>query len=671
MKREDTSLKEEVILLREKVRQLEATLDAYRSREVETFVHEDPGQKNKVDLQRAHELLDAVTKATGVLIAVQDLNLRYIFFNQTYKENIKRITGKELSIGTNMIDLFRDDPSELKMALDEWRKVISGKSVNQVIKFDYEGEESRSYHVIHTPIRDGMGTIIAAGEVAYDVTKQLKVEDTLRETKEYLDKLIAYANAPIIVWDPDFTITLFNKAFEYLTEWNAKEVIGENIGLLLPDEHSSQAMDLIRKTQDGERWESVEIPILHRKGTIRTLLWNSAAIYASDGKTLISTIAQGQDITERKKIEADYKRRVKDFENLNMSLIKEIKQRELSDTNLKKAISLLNATLESTADGICVVNLQNSITIYNQNYLFMWNIPRDLIESRDSIKVMNYLLPQLKNPDNYIAESTNLLSNSLSESFEMIEFKDGKVFERYSKPQMIESTVIGRVWSYRDITDRKHIEKRLLSSLQEKDVLLREINHRVKNNLQLISSLLDMTRMRSDNESTTNILTDMMLKIKTMAQIHNKLYESKEFGSINITDQFRDQVIALSDIFANQNQKIIYEMEPGEVMLPVDKALPCALVINEILSNAYKHAFKGRKTGMIKMSVFLENDRIHITVLDDGVGFPPDLDITRSKSLGLKLIRTLVEHQLRGSISLKSRDGTEVTIEFPVTIEGL
>lgn len=671
MKREDTSLKDEVILLREKVRQLEATLDAYRSREVETFVHEDPGQKNKVDLQRAHELLDAVTKATGVLIAVQDLNLRYIFFNQTYKENIKRITGKELSIGTNMIDLFRDDPSELKMALDEWRKVISGKSVNQVIKFDYEGEESRSYHVIHTPIRDGMGTIIAAGEVAYDVTKQLKVEDTLRETKEYLDKLIAYANAPIIVWDPDFTITLFNKAFEYLTEWNAKEVIGENIGLLLPDEHSSQAMDLIRKTQDGERWESVEIPILHRKGTIRTLLWNSAAIYASDGKTLISTIAQGQDITERKKIEADYKRRVKDFENLNMSLIKEIKQRELSDTNLKKAISLLNATLESTADGICVVNLQNSITIYNQNYLFMWNIPRDLIESRDSIKVMNYLLPQLKNPDNYIAESTNLLSNSLSESFEMIEFKDGKVFERYSKPQMIESTVIGRVWSYRDITDRKHIEKRLLSSLQEKDVLLREINHRVKNNLQLISSLLDMTRMRSDNESTTNILTDMMLKIKTMAQIHNKLYESKEFGSINITDQFRDQVIALSDIFANQNQKIIYEMEPGEVMLPVDKALPCALVINEILSNAYKHAFKGRKTGMIKMSVFLENDRIHITVLDDGVGFPPDLDITRSKSLGLKLIRTLVEHQLRGSISLKSRDGTEVTIEFPVTIEGL
>ena len=103
-------------------------------------------------------------------------------------------------------------------------------------------------------------------------------------------------------------------------------------------------------------------------------------------------------------------------------------------------------------------------------------------------------------------------------------------------------------------------------------------------------------------------------------------------------------------------------------MLPVDRALPCALVVNEILSNAYKHAFKGQKTGTIKISTILENGRISITVLDDGVGLPPNLDINLSKSLGLKLIRTLVEHQLRGSISLKSRNGTMVNIEFPVTI---
>ncbi|MDO9539190.1 MAG: PAS domain S-box protein [Methanocalculus sp.] len=632
---------------------------------------EDILRRSKVDLQRAQKLLDAVTKATDVLIAIQDVNLQYIFFNQTYKENIRQLTGKELSIGMNMIDLFAEDPSEQRMAVDEWRKVLQGKSVDQVIKFDYEGEDSRFYHVIHTPIRDSMGTIVAAGEVSYDVTKQLQIEETLRETKEYLNKLIASANAPIIVWDPNFKITFFNRAFEYLTEWNAKDVIGKKIDLLLPDEYSSEAMNLIRKTQSGEIWESVEIPILHKKGAIRTLLWNSAAIYAADGKTLVSTIAQGQDITDRKKIEADYRKRAIDFEKLNTTLIQEIQQRELSDIRLKKAFSLLNATLESTADGICVIDLQNRITSYNQNYVFMWNIPRDLIESRDSIEVMNYLLPQLKNPENYIADRNNILSNSLSESFDMIEFKDGKVFERYSKPQMIESTVVGRVWSFRDITERKRVEERLLSSLQEKNVLLREVNHRVKNNLQLISSLLDMTRMRSDKESTINILTDMMLKVKTMAQIHTQLYESKEFGCINITDQFKDQVIALSDIFANKNQEIRCEIDPSEVMLPVDKALPCALVVNEILSNAYKHAFKGRKIGMIKISVVQENGRIRITVLDDGVGLPPHLDIIHSKSLGLKLIRTLVEHQLRGTISLKSRDGTEVTIEFPVTIVGM
>jgi two-component sensor histidine kinase len=130
----------------------------------------------------------------------------------------------------------------------------------------------------------------------------------------------------------------------------------------------------------------------------------------------------------------------------------------------------------------------------------------------------------------------------------MIEFLDGRIFERYSKPQKVGDTIVGRVWSFRDITDRKHAEEKLISSLQEKEVLLREIHHRVKNNLQLISGLLDMTRMRTADEVTAAILTDMMLKIQTMAQIHTRLYESKQFGKISITSQFRDQVDSLKNI---------------------------------------------------------------------------------------------------------------------------
>jgi two-component sensor histidine kinase len=204
----------------------------------------------------------------------------------------------------------------------------------------------------------------------------------------------------------------------------------------------------------------------------------------------------------------------------------------------------------------------------------------------------------------------------------------------------------------------------------EKETLLREIHHRVKNNLQLISGLLDMTRMSSSDESTNSILTDIMLKIQTMAQIHTRLYESKQMGKINITDQCRDQITALSNIFSHEGHEISCTINPEEIFLPVDQALPCALVVNEILSNAYKHAFKGRKNGKIEISVVQENGQIRMTIRDNGVGLPDNFDIGRSNSLGITLIRTIVQHQLKGSLMFKSQHGTKISMEFPVILGG-
>ena len=631
---------------------------------------DDALRHNEENLLRASELLEAVTKGTEVIIAVQDTEFRYIFFNQAYKEEIKRLTGKDLTIGTSMIELFAEIPEEQKMAVKEWSKVLQGENVNQMVEFGDPGKPRRVYHVLHTPIMDINGTIVGAGEVAYDVTKQVQVEDKLRETKEYLDNLITYANAPIIVWDPQFRITLFNHAFEHLTGRKAKEVIGKQLGILLPESYMTVAMDLIRKTMDGVRWESVEIPILHKKGGIRTVLWNSAAIFGPDGKTIVSTIAQGQDITDRKKIESEYRLRVAEYAKMNIALEEEIRQRKISDATLNKTLSLLNASLESTADGILVVDQLGRISSYNQNFMNMWNIPRVLLESGENETVMNHILSQLKNPEEFLDSIQELHAHPARESFDMIEFNDGKIFERYSKPQKIGDSIVGRVWSYRDITDRKHAEEKLVASIQEKEVLLREIHHRVKNNLQLISGLLDMTRMRTVDESTNSILTDMMLKIQTMAQIHTRLYESKQFGKISISGQFRDQVTALSNIYSHKGHEISCEIHSQEVFLPVDQAIPCALVVNEILSNAYKHAFKGRKHGTIEISAVQEKGQIHLIVHDDGIGMPAHFDINRSNSLGLKLIRTLVQHQLKGSLMINSHHGTEIIVEFPIIIAG-
>jgi PAS domain S-box-containing protein len=145
-------------------------------------------------------------------------------------------------------------------------------------------------------LKGGFGTV-------QDITERKKVEENLRQTRDYLDNLFNYANAPIIVWNPESKVTRFNHAFEQLTGRSADEVLGEKLDILFPDDSRDESMKRIREATSGERWEVVEIPIKHKDGTVHILLWNSATLYAADGKTAVATIAQGQDITELKEID--------------------------------------------------------------------------------------------------------------------------------------------------------------------------------------------------------------------------------------------------------------------------------------------------------------------------------------------------------------------------------
>ena len=148
--------------------------------------------------------------------------------------------------------------------------------------------------------RSGIGRFAV---VFSDITERKRMEKELRETRDYLENLINYANAPIIVWDASFRITRLNHAFERLTGFRATEAIGEPLNNLFPESSREGSMDLIGRTLSGERWEAVEIPVLCTDGSVRTVLWSSANIYDKDGTTVVSTVAQGQDITERKKME--------------------------------------------------------------------------------------------------------------------------------------------------------------------------------------------------------------------------------------------------------------------------------------------------------------------------------------------------------------------------------
>jgi PAS domain S-box-containing protein len=166
-------------------------------------------------------------------------------------------------------------------------------------------EELEAYrHHLEDLVKERTAELTRANEqLQWEITERKRAEEALRETRDYLDKLIQYANAPIIVWNQALEITRFNRAFEHLTGYSADQVIGKGLSLLFPEAGRDESLQKIALTSIGEHWESVEIPFLRQDGKTRLALWNSANIYAEDGTTLLATIAQGIDITERKRAE--------------------------------------------------------------------------------------------------------------------------------------------------------------------------------------------------------------------------------------------------------------------------------------------------------------------------------------------------------------------------------
>lgn len=217
-------------------------------------------------------------------------------------------------VGGICYEVFHD--REEPCPLCKQSKVIKGKTE----RWEWHSRKvNKTYDLIETPLKNTDGTISKL-TIFRDITERKKAEKELRETSNYLEKLFNYANAPIVVWDPSFRITRFNHAFEHLTGYTASEVIGKELNMLFPEASRDESLNKIERTLSGEHWESVEIPILRKDGDVRIALWNSANIYAEDGRTLLATIAQGQDITERKQAEAKLKQSIAELERSNAEL---------------------------------------------------------------------------------------------------------------------------------------------------------------------------------------------------------------------------------------------------------------------------------------------------------------------------------------------------------------
>jgi PAS domain S-box-containing protein len=224
--------------------------------------------------------------------------------------------------------------------------------------------------------------------------------------------------------------------------------------------------------------------------------------------------------------------------------------------------------------------------------------------------------------------------------------------------------VKGVIEYVRDITERKRAEEAQKASLQEKEVLLKEIHHRVKNNMQVISSLLSLQSRHLEDPKAIGMFKDSQHRIRSMALVHEKLYQSKDLSRIDFGQYLQNLVMYLVHSYQVDSGRIRLKIDVGDVALDINTAIPCGLIVNELVTNALKHAFPGRRKGEIRLTLLPGADgRFTLTVGDNGVGWPQGVDFRKTDTLGMQLVTMLVD-QLDGEIVLEKKPETVFRISF-------
>jgi PAS domain S-box-containing protein len=216
-----------------------------------------------------------------------------------------------------------------------------------------------------------------------------------------------------------------------------------------------------------------------------------------------------------------------------------------------------------------------------------------------------------------------------------------------------------------DITSRKQAEETIRTSLKEKEVLIREVYHRTKNNMQVISSLIGLKASGIDDPVMQGILQDMKDRIQTISLVHQKLYQSKNLSIVDLKDYVSDLVNLIINSHTDDSDRISVVLDLDSIDVELDTAVPCGLIVNELISNSLKYAFPGDRKGTIKIILKkMEGDMIELGVSDDGIGIKEGSDYMNKNTLGMMLFRGISEDQLMGEIKIDTGNGVNCNLRF-------
>lgn len=339
-------------------------------------------------------------------------------------------------------------------------------------------------------------------------------------------------------------------------------------------------------------------------------------------------------------------------EEVQIIIERDISERKEAEEELLKRERLLSELFNTTPVGIVLLNEHHEIVEVNRGFEKIFGYEQQEIEG---LELDKFIVPE---PDRREASSLSSTSKITEVEARRIH-KSGDLVDVmiYSVPIIIDDKLMYKYGFYVDISERKYREEEIKKSLREKEVLLSEIHHRVKNNLAVITGLLELQSYNAEDHSAHNVLKDSQMRIHSIAMVHEKLYQNERLSEIHIHKYIPELVRIVRKTMGRRDMDIELEYDLDEITLEITQAIPCGLLLNEVLTNAFKYAFEGRNSGKITIHFKHGADgEVIFGIQDNGVGFNPDEVSGSEESLGLKLISTLAR-QLKGKMDVKSDDG--------------
>ena len=494
------------------------------------------------------------------------------------------------------------------------------------------------------------------------------------------DEIVSTITNFLVITDDNHEIKYINPAGLKLLEYRYEEIEGKNLKTILPKHGSPDSKSL----NDNGPINISETILRDRNGEDIPILLSTSVI--SKKSSLLGILYMGTDIRERKAVERKKKALSKQT-IVRQGVLLELYREDISDleTTLKKLTETDSRTLD--VDRVGVWFFKNDKTLIQCLDIYILHEDRHGLELTFKTEDYPKYLEALKKSHNITAR--NAQKHPVTSEFSDSYLKPNRILSVMNVPIWLQGEMIGilaheqtrnlREWTLEEqdfaasisymislsleASKREKAQKQIINSLEEKEVLIREVHHRVKNNMQVISSLLSLQSSTIDNKKMKDILEESQNRVKSMSMIHEQLYQSEDLVKIDFSSYVNGLVKNLFQTYSTASQIELDVDVDEEVKLNIETSIPCGLIINELVSNSLKHAFKDGLNGKIWVEMKKKDDQIILKLTDNGAGLPDDFQLEKTSTLGLKLVNGLVE-QIDGKIEVNTEHGTSFIITF-------